>query len=92
MYLTFFSFDSRWQFVTHGRIDSFSRIPVFLKVSNNNKAQTVLNAFLESIRTYGLPHRVRSDKDDENVLVAEHMLRTMGIQKKQGAVYTIKGT
>ena len=55
---------------------------VFLKVSNNNKAQTVLNAFLESIQTYGLPHRVRSDKRHENILFAEHVLRMRGIQKK----------
>ena len=57
-------------------------MPVFLKMSNNNKALTVLNAFLEGEHTYGLPHRVRSDKGSEKVLVAEHMLRMRGIQKK----------
>ena len=69
-----FSFDFSWPFVIHGGIDGFSRMPVFLKVSNNNKAQTVLDAFLEGVQIYGLPHRVRSDKGGENVLVGEHML------------------
>ena len=75
-------FDFRWRMVIHRGIDGFSRMPVFLKVSNNNKAQTVLNAFLEAIQTYGLPHRVRSDKGGEKVLVAEYMLRMRGVQNK----------
>ncbi|XP_053376215.1 uncharacterized protein LOC123546669 [Mercenaria mercenaria] len=75
-------FHFRWRMVIHGGIDGFSRMPVFLKVSNNNKAQTVLDAFLEAVQTYGLPHRVRSDKGGENVLVAEHMLRKRGIESK----------
>lgn len=55
-------------------MDGYSRIPVFLKASNNNRAETVLDAFLEAVSEYGLPSRVRSDKGGENVSVASYML------------------
>ena len=57
----------RWRIVIHGGIDGYSRIPVFLKASNNNKASTVLACFLEAVSEFGLPSRVRSDKGGENV-------------------------
>ena len=58
----------------HGSIDGFSRIPVYLVASNNNKADTVLTAFNKAIETYGLASRVRADKGRENVQVAWYML------------------
>ncbi len=36
----------RWRIVTHGGIDGFSRIPVYLVASNNNHATTVLQCLL----------------------------------------------
>ena len=54
-------------------------MPVFLKVSNNNRSDTVLSSFLEAVSNYGLPDRVRSDKGGENVLVAEYMLQQRGV-------------
>lgn len=58
----------------HGAIDGYSRLIVFLKASNNNKAATVCQLFIESVSKFGLPSRVRSDKGGENVNVARYML------------------
>lgn len=64
----------RWRIVVHGGIDGYSRMPVFLKASDNNRASTVLEVFREAVSEFGLPSRVRSDKGGENVDVAAFML------------------
>ena len=65
---------NRWKLVVHGGVDGYTRIPVFLQCSANNKASTVLEAFLRGIDEYGLPSRVRCDKGGENTAVSEYML------------------
>jgi hypothetical protein len=64
----------RWRFVIHGGVDGYSRVPVYLRCSNDNKASTVLSAFLGATVEFGLPSRVRSDRGGENVEIAWHML------------------
>ena len=64
--------------VIHGGIDGFSRIVVFLKCVDNNRAPTVLEHFEKAVNVYGVPSRVRSDKGDENTLVAMFMLTNQG--------------
>ena len=63
----------RWHIVIHGAIDGYSRIPVFLKCSTNNRADTMLAYFEEAVHTYGLPLRVRTDLGGENFGVAQYM-------------------
>ena len=64
----------RWRVVVHGGIDGYSRLPVYLKASTNNRADTVLHCFMDAVTQYGLPSRVRCDKGGENVSVSEFML------------------
>lgn len=64
----------RWRVITHGGIDGFSRLPVYLQVSTNNTSETVFQYFLQAISSYGLPSRIRCDKGGENVKVSEFML------------------
>ena len=68
--------------VTHCAIDGFSRLIVFLKCSNNNRADTVYNLFLQAVGQYGLPSRIRCDQGRENVRVAQHMLHHRGVERR----------
>ena len=65
----------RWRIVIHGGIDGFSRTPVYLNATDNNRAVTVLQLFIKAVQSYGLPSRVRADQGGENTLVSEYMLR-----------------
>ena len=58
----------------HGGVDGFTRIPVFLQCSTDNKAASVPELFLNAVENHGLPSRVRSDKGKENVNMAWYML------------------
>ena len=68
----------RWRFVTHGGIDGYSRLVVYLKCSDNNQASTVFHCFLQATRRYGIPSRVRCDQGRENIRVGQFMLEQRG--------------
>ena len=68
----------RWNFVIFGGIDGFSRLPVMLKCTVNNTAATLPKCFLEAVRQFGIPSRVRSDKGLENVGIADFMIEKRG--------------
>ena len=46
---------------------------MFLKVSTNNNASTVLSAFVTAVDEFGLPSRIRIDREGENYLVSQFM-------------------
>lgn len=47
---------------------------MFLEVSTNNYASTVLSSFVSAVDEFGLPSRVRIDRGGENFLVSQCML------------------
>ena len=72
----------------HSGIDGYSRLPVYLKASSNNKAETVLQCFQDGVIEYGLPSRVRSDKGRENIEVAAYMLNHVQQGPGRGSMIT----
>ena len=69
----------RWDLVIHGWIDGFSRRIVFLRCSDNNLSQTVLELFLKAIEKDGFwPSRIRVGYGVENVLVCDAMVEARG--------------
>ena len=65
--------------MTHGGVDGFSRMIVYLKCSTNNYSRTVLEEFTKAVEKFHLPSRVRSDQGTENVQVAQYMLENRGV-------------
>ena len=55
---------------------------VYLKCSTNNRASTAYDAFLEGVRQYCLPSRVRTDQGKENIRIAQHMLEQRGTDRR----------
>lgn len=68
----------RWKIVFHAFIDGHARFITGIRASNNNRAQTVLDLFLDLIQVHGLPSRVRGDHGVENLLVAAYMGEVRG--------------
>ena len=64
-----------WKIVVHGGIDGFSRMVTFMKAVDNNRSETVLEAFSDAVSAYGWPSRVRSDYRKENWEVKKIMER-----------------
>ena len=68
----------KWRMVSAGCIDGHSRLVVYLSISDNNRAQTVLDLFLHAVHTYLCPSRVRADAGVENVGVRQYMEEIRG--------------
>ena len=70
-------------------IDGYSRLPVVLKCTDNNKAATI-QQLLEAVELYGLPSRIRTDKGLENVSAVDYMVSRRGVNR--GSAVTGKST
>lgn len=70
----------RCNFIVVGGIDGFSRLPVTL-VCTNNKSETQLSCFVNSVSEYGLPSRVRTDKGLENVRIPDYGIEKRGTDR-----------
>ena len=80
----------------HAGVDGYSRVPVFLHCSNNNRASTVLDLFQSAVAEWGLPSRVRCDKESENTDIDWLCCNIQNEVQEgdlllQARVYTIKG-
>lgn len=68
--------------ITHGAIDGYSRLVLYLKCTPNNQSTTVYELFLKAVQDFNLPSRVRSDQGLENVAVARHMIEKRGSDRR----------
>ncbi|KAK7018052.1 hypothetical protein VNI00_018425 [Paramarasmius palmivorus] len=71
----------RWRVVIHAFVDGFSRMVTGIQASNNNRAETVLQLFLDAINTHQTPSRVRGDHGVENLDVARYMEENYGVER-----------
>eukprot|EP00111_Clytia_hemisphaerica_P006153 TCONS_00017811-protein len=63
----------RWNFVTNGCVDGFSRLIVILQVHTDNRASSMLCDFVGALNKHGIPSRVRADKGGEFVHINKLM-------------------
>ena len=68
--------------MTHGCIDGYSRLIIYLHCCSNNRASTVYELFLRAVTEYSLPSRVRSDQGLENMSVAGYMIEKRGSERR----------
>jgi hypothetical protein len=70
-----------YRLVIHAFIDGFSRFVTGIWISDNNRADTVLDLFLAIVEEHGAPSRVRGDHGTENLQVAEWMENERGVER-----------
>ena len=61
-------------------------------MATNNRAETVLNAFVTAVDEFDLPSRVRMDRGGENVQVATYMVESPDRGPGRGSAITGRST
>ena len=72
---------NKFNMVIHGCVDGFTRLIIYVKCCDNNRAETPLSLFKTAVNKHGCPSRVRGDKGGENVGVAEFMNEKRGLNR-----------
>ena len=67
-----------WNFVIDGCVDGYSCLQTHMKVSTDNLAETSLRFFVDSIKEFGIPARVRVDGGNEFVHIETFMNSVFG--------------
>jgi len=67
-----------WKLVTHAFIDGKSHLITGIKVSNNNRALTILGVFEDAMAVCRWPSQLRGDHGVENMKVVERMEEEKG--------------
>ena len=62
------------KFAMSGMVDGYSRLIMWIKVNNNNRAQTTCNIFKNIMQNNTTPLQVAGDCGAENRLIAKHMI------------------
>ena len=68
-----------WGFNTHGGVDGFFRLIIYLYCSTNNKANTA--GVVVTGNPFGVPSMVQSDHGGENVGVCKFMITYRGVDR-----------
>lgn len=68
-----------WGFWVHGCIDGHSRFLIYVVCCNNKRSATVTALFLDAVKTFGWPSRVRGDFGTENNGVERAMVAKWGV-------------
>ncbi|XP_052219956.1 uncharacterized protein LOC127837146 [Dreissena polymorpha] len=68
----------RWGIVVHGGIDGHSRLVSFLRAATCNTSKAAASFFLQSVKAYGFPSRVRVDNGTEYGDIGRLMISVNG--------------
>lgn len=70
-----------WRFVIFGCINGYSRLPIYIRCTDNNRSATSLDFFQQGVQKFGLPLRVRGDHGVENYDVGRYMIYCRGLNR-----------
>lgn len=71
----------KYNMVTMGCVDGYSKACIYMRTVNNNRADTALDIFKGAVNTFGIPSRVRGDRGGENVRIAEFIIQHRGLNR-----------